>query len=75
MYLLSSGSRVRILPGAQGLTRQNVGFERVHEVFLSLRAFRVPERLGLPSGLPSAALAFLPISIARERCRSADERS
>jgi hypothetical protein len=49
------------------LTRRNVYPKRVQEDFPSLRAFRVPERLGLLSDLPSAALAFLPISLARAR--------
>src|ERR1017187_10524727 len=51
--------------GRASLTRRNVYPKRVQEDFPSLRAFRVPERLGLLSDLPSAALAFLPISLAR----------
>jgi hypothetical protein len=38
-----------------------------------LRAIRVPERLSLPLGFPSAVLAFLPTSLASARCLSADE--
>ena len=53
--------------GRASLTRRNVYPKRVQEDFPSLRAFRVPERLGLLSDLPSAALAFLPISLARAR--------
>jgi putative transposase len=39
-----------------------------------LRAIRVPERLSLPLGFPSAVLAFLPTSLASARCLLADER-
>src|SRR6185437_16680411 len=49
--LLSSGSRVRILPGAPG--------------FLTSPADRVPDRFDF--GLPSAALAFLPTNASRTR--------
>lgn len=45
----------------------------VHDASCRFRAFSVPERLGLPSGLLSAAPAFLPTSLAKARCRSANE--
>jgi hypothetical protein len=41
----------------------------LHEAFRWLRATRVPERLGFPADLLSAALAFFPTLSARARCR------